>query len=74
MTAGKNEFGLPEQMTQEGGMEHRDPDKLPLFEKMLAAACVAALGTSLASETVFTMTIFSVTVLAIVSLLMEVWR
>lgn len=55
-------------------MKQQDPDKLPLFEKMLAGACLAALGTSLASESVFMMTIFSVTVLAVVSLMMETWR
>jgi hypothetical protein len=74
MKAIKKERGLPGKATQEDGMKQQDPDKLPLFEKMLAGACLAALGTSLASESVFMMTIFSVTVLAVVSLMMETWR
>jgi hypothetical protein len=56
------------------GMEHKNPGKLPLFEKILAGGCVAALGTSMASESVFTMSIFSVTVLAVVLLFLDVWR
>ncbi|MCP9473380.1 MAG: hypothetical protein NNA30_11660 [Nitrospira sp.] len=55
-------------------MHKKDPEKLPLFEKLLAGSCLLALGTSVASESVFTMTIFSVTLLAVVSLLMEAWR
>ena len=59
---------------KEGTMQNKKPENLPLFEKVLAGSCVAALGTSLASESVFTMTILSVTVLAIVSVLFEVWK
>lgn len=55
-------------------MQNKKPEKLPLFEKVLAGGCLAALGTSMASESVFTMTILSFTVLAIVSLLLELWR
>jgi hypothetical protein len=59
---------------KEDPMHKKDPEKLPLFEKLLAGSCLLALGTSVASESVFTMTIFSVTLLAVVSLLMEAWR
>lgn len=55
-------------------MQNKQPDKLPLFEKVLAGSCVAALGISMASESAFTATIFSVTVLAVVSVFLEVWR
>ena len=55
-------------------MQNKKPENLPLFEKVLAGGCVAALGASLASESVFTMTILSVTGLAIVSLLFEAWK
>ncbi len=55
-------------------MPKKKPEHLPLFEKVLAGGCLAALGASMASESVFTMTILSVTVLAIVSVLLEVWR
>ena len=49
-------------------MPKNEPKKLPLLEKIFAGGCLAALGTSMASESAFTMTILSVTVLAIVSL------
>lgn len=55
-------------------MQNQHPEKSPLFEKLLAGSCVAALGASLASESVFTMAIFAVTALAIVSLFLEPWR
>jgi hypothetical protein len=63
---------LPED--QEGTMQNKQPDKLPLFEKILAGSCVAALGSSMASESIFTMSILAVTGLGIVSLFLEVWR
>lgn len=50
-------------------MQNRNASKVPHFEKALAA-----LGISMPSESVFTMTIFNVTVLAIVSLFLEVRR
>lgn len=59
---------------QEGTMQNKQPDKLPLFEKILAGSCVAALGSSMASESIFTMSILAVTGLALVSLFIEVWR
>lgn len=45
-----------------------EPAKLPFFGTVLAGSCIAALGASLASESVFAMSILSVTVLAIVAL------
>ncbi|MBI3356812.1 MAG: hypothetical protein HY038_08595 [Nitrospirae bacterium] len=55
-------------------MQNKKSDKRSLFAKVLAGSCVAALGTTMASESVFPMTIFSVTVLAIVSIFLQVWR
>jgi len=52
-------------------MPNKEPEKLSLFGKILAGGCVAALGASLASESVFTMSIVSVTLLAIVALFHE---
>jgi hypothetical protein len=54
------------------GTTQKKPEKLPVFEKVFAGSCVAALGASLASESAFTMTILSVTVLAIISLFVDV--
>jgi hypothetical protein len=66
------------QRFQEGNneemMQNKKSDKRSLFAKVLAGSCVAALGTTMASESVFPMTIFSVTVLAIVSIFLQVWR
>lgn len=57
---------------KEGRMENKKPETLPVFGKLLAGGCLAALGTSMASESIFAMTILSVTVLAIVSFLLKV--
>jgi len=54
-------------------MKNKRIDKLPLFEKVLAAGCFAILGDSLATESVFAMTILSITALAVVSVIQEVW-
>lgn len=57
---------------KEDTMQSQKPDKMPRFKKVLAGGCVAALGTSLASESVFTMSILAVTLLAILTLFQEV--
>lgn len=57
---------------KEDTMQNQKPNNLPLFEKVLAGSCVAALGTSLASESAFTMSILAVTLPAILALFQEV--
>jgi hypothetical protein len=52
-------------------MPNKKPDTLPLFEEVLAGGCVAALGTLVISESAFSMSLFGVTALAIVGLLLE---
>lgn len=55
-------------------MAKKNPEPLPLFEKVLAGGCVAAFGAYIVSESAFTMTILSVIVLAIVALFQEILR
>jgi hypothetical protein len=55
-------------------MQNKKIDKLPLFKKVLAGGCMAAFGAYMISESVFTMSILSVTVLLIVALFQEVVR
>lgn len=52
-------------------MAHRTSGKLPLLEKVLVGGCLVAMGTYWASETVFTISIISITVMALVALFME---
>lgn len=47
---------------------------MPLVGKVLMASSLVALGTSMASESTFTMTILSVTVLAVISVFLAEWR
>lgn len=70
---GDREVSVAEE-TREDTVQNKKPDKLPLFEKVLAGSCLTALGTSMASESVFAITILSVTVLMIASLFLEVWK
>lgn len=53
-------------------MGDKKPDQVPVFAKVLAAGCLGVLGTLTALESDFTMSIFSVIVLAIVSLFLEI--
>jgi hypothetical protein len=53
-------------------MQNKNIDKRPLFEKVLTGGCITTFGASLASEFIFTMTILSGTVLAVVSVILEV--
>jgi len=55
-------------------MRSNKGDNMPLVGKVLMASCLVALGTSMASESTFTMTILSVTVLTVISVFLEEWR
>ena len=68
---GDEGFSVVEEIQQDT-MQNKKIDKLPLFEKVLGGACIAAFGAFMVSESVFTMSILSVTVLAIVALFQEV--
>lgn len=70
---GEEGFSVVEEIHRDT-MQNKKIAKLPLFKKVLAAGGLAVLGASLASESVFTMTILSVTVLAVVSVFLEVRR
>lgn len=55
-------------------MSNKHSGKLPLCEKILAAGYIAAMATYMVSESIFTMSILSVTLLALVSLFLEAWK
>jgi hypothetical protein len=48
--------------------------KLPLLEKVLAGGYIVAMATYMVSESVFTMSILSVTLLVLVLLILEAWK
>jgi hypothetical protein len=52
-------------------MSSKNSGNLSLFERVLAGGCLVALGTYWASETAFTMSVVSVTVMALVALFWE---
>lgn len=49
-------------------MPKRNAGKLPLIEKVLAGSCFVTIGSYALSESAFTLTILSVTLLALVAL------
>ena len=49
-------------------MANRNAGKLPPIEKVLAGSCVVAIASYALSESAFTLTILSVTLLALVAL------
>lgn len=55
-------------------MQNKKSDTLPLFEKVLAGGYIAALATYVVSESVFTMSVLSVTLLVLVLLFLEAWK
>jgi hypothetical protein len=55
----------------ERGMSNRDAGKLPLIEKVLAGSCLVTVGVYALSESAFTLSILSVTLLALVALFKE---
>jgi hypothetical protein len=57
-----------------GPMQINKSDKLPLLEKVLAGGYIAAMATYMVSESVFTLSLLSVTLLALVLLLREAWK
>lgn len=48
--------------------------ELPLLEKVLAGGYIVAMATCMVSESVFTMSILSVTLLVLVLLILEAWQ
>lgn len=52
-------------------VSNRNPDKVPLFEKVLAGGCLVGLAAAGASEMAFTISILSVVLMAIVVLFQE---
>jgi hypothetical protein len=56
-----------------GTMQIKKSDKLPLLEKVLAGGYIAAMATYMISESVFILSLLSVTLLVLVLLLREAW-
>ena len=56
---------------KEGTIQSKKIEKMLVFKKPFAGGCLAAFGAYLVSESVFTMSILSVTVLLIVALFQE---
>ena len=53
-------------------MSSKNSGNLSLFEKVLVGGCLVAMGTYWSSETMFTMSIVAVTVMALVALFWEI--
>lgn len=54
-------------------MSNRNAKKLPRFEKVLASSCLVTVGVYAISELASTLSILSVTMLALVALFKEIW-
>ncbi len=54
-------------------MSSKNSGNLSLFERLLAGGCLVTLGTYWASETAFTMSVVSVTVMALIALFWEIF-
>lgn len=52
-------------------MSNRNPDKVPLFEKVLVGGYLVGFAASAVSETAFTISVLSVVLMAIVMLFQE---
>lgn len=57
---------------KEGTMSSKNSGNLSLFEKVLVGGCLVAMGTYWSSETMFTMSVVGVTVMALVALFWEI--
>lgn len=55
----------------EGVVSNRNPDKVPLFEKVLVGGYLVGFAASAVSETAFTISVLSVVLMAIVMLFQE---
>ncbi len=53
-------------------MSNRNAEKLPRIEKVLAGSCLVTVGVYALSESAFTLSILSVTLLALVALFKEI--
>jgi hypothetical protein len=54
-------------------MSNRNAGKLPRIEKVLAGSCLVTVGVYALYESAFTLSILSVTLLALVALFKEIW-
>jgi hypothetical protein len=55
----------------EGVVSNRSPDKVPLFEKILAGGCLVGFAAAGVSETALTVSVLSVIVMALVALFQD---